>query len=186
MVIENLIKEMSENPFDPALNFKIAVEYEKLNQTASAVSFYLRTAEYGGQSHDPLVYTSLLKMAHCFDNQKERQYTVTNYLLQAIAYWSERPEAWFLLSQFHERLSNWQEAYTFAKAGLSCKDFAPLPVSVGFFGTYCLLFELGVSAYWLGRKDESLRLFEYLQGCQLEPNYRASVDDNLRRLRASV
>lgn len=186
MDIETLVVELSKDPFNPSLNFKVAVEYERLNQTASAVSFYLRTAEYGGLTEDPLVYTSLIKMAICFENQKDRQYTVTNHLLQAIAYWPQRPEAWFLLAQYHEKSGNWQEAYTFAKSGLSCENFATLPAQVGYFGTYCLLFEIAVCAYWIGRKKESVRVFEYLAGLQLEPAYESAVQDNLRRLHASV
>ena len=46
-MIENLIVDLSHDPFNPVLNFDVAVEYEKSNQIASAVSFYLRCAEYG-------------------------------------------------------------------------------------------------------------------------------------------
>ena len=59
--IENLIIELSKDPFNPEINFKCAVEYEKLNQTASAVSFYLRCAEYGYEDVEAneYVYASL-------------------------------------------------------------------------------------------------------------------------------
>ena len=40
MRIEDLVVELSKDPFNPELNFKCAVEYKKLNQTASAVSFF--------------------------------------------------------------------------------------------------------------------------------------------------
>ena len=39
--IEALVKDLSSNPLDPEKNFNVAIEYEKLNQTASAVSFIL-------------------------------------------------------------------------------------------------------------------------------------------------
>jgi hypothetical protein len=51
MKIEELVVGLSHDPFNPDLNFAVAVEYEKQNQTASAVSFYLRTAEYGEITH---------------------------------------------------------------------------------------------------------------------------------------
>ena len=44
MKIEELVVQLSKDPFNPELNFECAVEYERINQTASAVSFYLRTA----------------------------------------------------------------------------------------------------------------------------------------------
>ena len=55
--ISDFVVELSKDPFNPDINFACAVEYEQLKQTASAVSFYLRTAEYGDGI---LVYNSLL------------------------------------------------------------------------------------------------------------------------------
>ena len=49
--ITDLIFELSKDPFNPVLSFRIAAEYQRIGQTASAVSFYLRTAEYGYHTH---------------------------------------------------------------------------------------------------------------------------------------
>jgi hypothetical protein len=182
MKIEDLVVELSKNPFNPVLNFDVAVEYEKQNQTASAVSFYLRTAEYGHESHPTLVYASLLKVAHCFDDQNDRQATVTNCLLQAVAYLPYRPEGYFLLAQFHERLGQWQECYTWACIGLHHQLNSPLPVHVGYEGQYVLQFEKAVSAWWIGRKDESVEIFNKLDGMYLEPGYRQAVKNNIERI----
>lgn len=180
--IEDLVIELSKDPFNAEKNFEVAKEYEKLNQTASAVSFYLRTAEFSTIKNDPLVYASLLKMAHCFSDQKDRQHTVTNCLLQAIAYWPDRPEAFFFLAQFYERTAQWQEAYTWAEIGLTKPDFTALPVETGYHGKYCLLFEKAVSAYWIGRKDESIILLLQLRLQDMVDEYKNSVNYNLRQL----
>jgi hypothetical protein len=182
MRIEQLVIELSKDPFNPVLNFDVAVEYEKQNQTASAVSFYLRTAEYGIESHPTLVYASLLKVAHCFDDQNDRQATVTNCLLQAVAYLPYRPEGYFLLAQFHERLGQWQECYTWACIGLHHQLNSPLPVHVGYEGQYVLQFEKAVSAWWIGRKDESVEIFNKLDAMYLEPGYRQAVKNNIERI----
>jgi hypothetical protein len=182
MKIEDLVVELSKDPFNPVLNFDVAVEYEKQNQTASAVSFYLRTAEYGHESHPTLVYASLLKVAHCFDDQNDRQATVTNCLLQAVAYLPYRPEGYFLLAQFHERLGQWQECYTWACIGLHHQLNSPLPVHVGYEGQYVLQFEKAVSAWWIGRKDESIEIFNKLDAMYLEPGYRQAVKHNIERI----
>jgi hypothetical protein len=182
MKIEQLVVELSKDPFNPMLNFDVAVEYEKQNQTASAVSFYLRTAEYGHESHPTLVYASLLKVAHCFDDQNDRQATVTNCLLQAVAYLPYRPEGYFLLAQFHERLGQWQECYTWACIGLHHQLNSPLPVHVGYEGQYVLQFEKAVSAWWIGRKDESVEIFNKLDAMYLEPGYRQAVKNNIERI----
>lgn len=183
-VVEQLAVELSTDPFNPEINFNLAVEYERLNQTASAVSFYLRTAEYGYQSHPILVYTSLLKVSLCIESQKDRVHTVTNCILQAISYLPLRPEAYFLLSRFHERQSNWQATYSFACIGLSMsEDLEPLPANVEYYGRYVLEFEKAVSAWWVGRKDESAQIFNYLNSLKnLPPEYVNSINSNLQRL----
>lgn len=182
MAIEDLIVELSSDPFNHEKNFVVAFEYQTLNQTASAVSFYLRTAEFGPVKEDPFVYASLLKMARCFNDQNDRKHTVTNCLLQAIAYWPERPEAYFYLAQFHEREGNWQECYTYAEIGLHCAYFEELPGEFDYYGKYCLEFEKAVSAYWVGRRDESVMLFIQLKEKTLTPEYVNAVDSNLRQL----
>ena len=182
-MIQELIYDLSKKPFDPALNFAVATEYERLNQSASAVSFYLRTAEYGEKTHQDLVYTSLLKLAQCFDSQNDRVHTVSNALLQAASYQVNRREAYFFLAQFHERLQQWQECWTWTTIGLAMPERDPLPVDTG-YKTYGLLYERAVCAYWIGRKDISIELFKHLQALDLAPEYRSSVEDNLRRLDA--
>ena len=49
--IDDLIVKFSHDPFNPWLSLRIAVEYERAGQTASSVSFYLRTAEYVYNTH---------------------------------------------------------------------------------------------------------------------------------------
>ena len=183
MLIQSLVADLSKNPFSPVLNFECAKEYRKLNQTASAVTFYLRCAEYGAETDPLLVYISLIELAKCFDDQKDREHTVTNALRQAIAYSPTRPEAYFFLSNFHERQGEWQECYTQASIGLTfadCVDYE-LPIE-GYYGEYCLQFEMAVSAYWIGRKNESIKLFKRLEKQDLRPEYKKSVRENLLRI----
>lgn len=182
-MIEELIYDLSKSPFSPPKNFAVAAEYERQNQSASAVSFYLRTAEFGRTSHPLLVYTSLIKLAHCFEDQNDRMATVSNALLQAVSYEPGRREAYFFLAQFCERAQQWQECMTWTSLGLAQPEREPLPLDVG-YKTYGLLFERAVCAYWLGRRDISRELFNHLLELDLTPEYRSSVEDNLRRLDA--
>lgn len=185
MQIDELIVDLSTDPFNPEKNFKAAVEYDKINQTASAVSFYLRAVEYGFNSHPLIAYTSLLKTSLCFERQKDRQATVTNNALQAAALLPERPEAYFLLSRIHERASQWQQCYTFAELGLTktTKDLPELPASVEYYDTYCLLFEKAISGWWIGRKEESKELLLKLEVMNTAPEYTAAIRNNLERLK---
>jgi hypothetical protein len=179
MKIEDLVVLLSKDPFNPQLNFDCAVEYERLNQTASAVSFYLRTAEYGS---GVLVYNSLLKVARCFEDQNDRVNTVSNCILQAIAYDPSYPDAWFVLAQFHERQGNWQECYTFAEVGLSKVGAPALPSNIGYLDKYCLEFEKAVSAWWIGRKEESQTILNNLSSYDLVDEYKNAVRSNMERV----
>lgn len=179
--IKKLIENASRNMFNPELNFEIAKEYENLGQAAAAVSFYLRAAEYGYDTHPLIVYSSLIRMSFCFEDQKGREHTVTNCLLQAIQYLPKRPEAYFLISRFYERSQKWQECYTFAELGLMNTAYADnLPVSVEYPGVYALLFEKSVSAWWVGRVDESYSLLNKILTMDIDSQYRSAIEYNLR------
>jgi FkbM family methyltransferase len=187
MEIKELIVQLSNNPFSPELNLKIAAEYDRIGQTASAVSFYLRTAEYGYYTHYDHVYASLLKAAQCFSNQKNREHTVQNLYYKAIAYLPQRPEAWFLFSRYFERNKKWQEAYTYAEVGLSLPEIKhkPLPIWVEYPGSYGLTFEKAVAAWWVGRQDESIELLkELLNNKEINHTHLQSVKNNLKNLGA--
>jgi tetratricopeptide (TPR) repeat protein len=183
--INNLIIELSNDPFNPELSTKLALEYDAIGQTASAVSFYLRTAEYGFYTHPEYVYGALLRACFCFEGQKNRTTTVLNLILKAIAYNPQRPEGWFVLAQYYERTKKWQESYTASQTGLvfSGDGYAPLPVEVGYPGEYGLVFQKAVAAWWVGRKDESLSLFNTLLTQEgIEPKYLSAVEANLAKL----
>jgi len=179
--IEQLVEHASYDMFNPRLNFGIAKKYEEMGQTASAVSFYLRTAEYGHDTDPLFVYASLLRMSVCFSDQREREHTVKHCLLQAIQYLPNRPEAYFLLSSFYERLARWQECYTTAELGLiNYKRDQKLPIGVDYPGPNVFFFEKAVSGWWLGKEKESLKIFNDLLGQDLPPNYIEAIKYNLK------
>jgi len=189
-MIEQLVAILADDPFSSRNNFECAIEYEKLGQLFSAITFYLRTAEYANlddEAEKLMAYNSLLKLARCLDPQQERNYSVSNCILQAIALMPERPEAYFLMSQYHERLSNWQECYTFAEMGLAFWwDKNHLKADVGFHDEYVLIFEKAISAYWIGRQDESIHLLRQLEQLSIAPEYASAVKSNLERINAGV
>lgn len=183
--LPSLIVRLSQDPFNSDLNFDVAEEYLRLNQTASAVSFYLRCVEYA-ESEDIKAYTSLLRMSQCFHDQQGREYSVTNCLLQAVAYDDTRPEAYLLMSQFHEKAQQWQESYVWASmgAGWAWNEEA-LPADIGYYGDYCLRFQMAVAAWWIGRKDEALDILNTLANRDdLNPIYQNAVTYNLEKLNA--
>jgi hypothetical protein len=183
-IIERLVVDLSNDSLNPEKNLSVAIEYEKLGQTASAVGFYLRAAEYGYRSSSLTTYAALLRVSICIEGQKNRDLTVSNVILQAIAYMPNRPEAYLLMSKFHEKSGNWQESYTFAQIGLlHTRQMFDLPVDVGYPGRHALDFQSAVAAWWVGRRSESIEdLRNLLNYPQIGPEYIKAVKENLERL----
>jgi tetratricopeptide (TPR) repeat protein len=184
--IEFLTVELSKDTYNPEKNLALAIEYEKLGQTASAVSFYLRAAEYGYKTHVDLTYAALIKVASCIDRQTGRGLTVSNSLLQAVEYLPSRPEAYWALSVFYERAGQWQESYTYAGLALMYnRQVFELPVDIGYVDWYSATFQQAVAAWWVGRKSESLAALRRLAADERCPEiYRKASKDNLARLDA--
>jgi hypothetical protein len=108
---------------------------------------------------------------------------VLNNILQAMALVPNRPEAYFFLARYYEGLAAWQECYTMACVGLVwAENTSPLPADVEYYGPYVLTFEKAVSAWWIGRQEESRNLFKELDQMELEPRYKASVESNLSNI----
>jgi tetratricopeptide (TPR) repeat protein len=189
--IEELIVELSKDPFNPLLNFNVGMKYEAMNQPASAVSFFLRCAEYGEETHTEEVYCSLLKLAKCFTEQNDqnaRLHTVSNSLLQAVAYEPSFPEAYMLLSQYYERKNEaWQESYTWASLGLDMAKDGPsfYAAQLGYGGEYALQFQKGLAGYYIGRKEEALKIFNQLDDIpDLPTAYKTLVQNNIGYMHA--
>lgn len=186
MQIEELVVELSKDPFNPELNFACAQEYDRLGQTASAVSFYLRTAEYGYETHRKLAYQSLLRTSICFENQNDRKHTVSNCILQAVELCPNEVEGYFLMARFHERNGEWQEAYTWSGMGLeisdSNKERSYSNTFLDYEGEYSLLFERAVCGWWVGRVEEAKDTFHRMLAMDIKENYRSAIVDNLKRI----
>jgi hypothetical protein len=57
-----------------------------------------------------------------------------------------------------------------------------LPASVDYPGEYGLLFEKAVSAWWIGKKEESLNIFLELLKQDMLDIYRNAIIYNLKRI----
>lgn len=153
-----------DDPNSPLINFKMGLEYEAIGQYAAAVSFYLKSAEYGYETERLITYTSLLKVALCAERLGSRSHTCSTSLMHAISYMPNRPEAYFLLSRLYERMQKWQYSYMHSVMGLmyAHADLEKLPAYVEYEGKYCLIFQKAVSGWWVGQQAQSKKLFKYL------------------------
>jgi tetratricopeptide (TPR) repeat protein len=186
MDIDNLLRRLAESPNDPEVTFGLALEYDAVGQNAPAISFYLKTAEYGYNTHEELVYASLLRASKCFERQSGREHSVKNIIQQAASYLPLRPEAWYYLCLQAEADAQWQLCYTNAQLALAVADVNALQVDVGYPGVYAIKYQKAISAWWIGRKDESLSIFADLLNSAIPEDYKNSIRYNMERTGMAV
>ena len=168
-----------EDSEDPIINLALGQEYESIGQTGAAISFYLRTAERS--TSDLQQYDALIRCCICLEKQKTRDDTEKGLLLKAIALIPSRPEAYFLLSRVHENRTEWQEGYTIAVLGLAYSDFSTDSIVPEFYpGYYGLLFQKGVTSWWVGLTEQSRQIMLFLKdNYKMLPIFQTAVNNNL-------
>lgn len=189
LTLKDLVKTYINDPNDPENNWNLAVYYHDIGQTASAVSFYIRTAER--TDDDLLKYECLIRAALCFEKQGTRRFTVKGMMQHAIATQPHRPEGYYMLSMYYEHDTGdgkWFDAYTTASIGYSLTDFEnlrPLRTDLNFPGKHALLFQKAHTAWWCGLCDDSREMFiDLYHNYEMDDNLRNTVYNNLIRLNA--
>lgn len=149
---------------NPLYNFELGLEYEKIGQTSSAISFFLRCAERSHTNDITLTYESLLHMGHLYDIQGRREKTATSCWKKALTLSPLRPEAYYYLSRLSNWNANYDEAYMLTTIALNFCDFNLDTLKNTNYidpSTYKvnILFDHGLSAWWWGKVDESTNIF---------------------------
>ena len=163
--IKNLLYDYIQNTELAENNYNLASYYENIGQTASAVSYYLRTAE---RTQDKVLqYECLLRASSCFDKQGSRNFTVKGLLQNAISILPKRPEAYYLLAKFYSKENKdgcWNDCYLISTIAENIvdKDFVPLNNDVSYTGFYGILYYKALSSWWCGLCGESKKLFTKL------------------------
>jgi len=177
--LSDLLNKYILDSNNPDNNYNLGIYYESIDQTASALSYFLRCAE---RSDIPeLQYECLIRASQCFEKQEKRNFTVKGLLQHAISICPKRPEAYYFLSRFYEtedRDGHWQESYMIASIGQKVIEdkSTPLKNSINYPGLYSITFQKGVAAWWCGLIQESKDIFlqllhkeKYIDQVFLEP-----------------
>lgn len=187
--LDKLLHNYIMDPSNAENNFELALYYDEIGHTATAISYYLRAAERTNE--DLLKYECLLKASICFDRQGSRNFTVKGLLQHAISVCPKRPEAYYLMSLFHEKENkdgNWNDCYMITSIANSvCDDnYTPLRTSVNYPGKYAIDFQRALSSWWCGLCEESRNLFlELKNNPELDEIHRTSINNNLAQMSAA-
>lgn len=161
--LKSKIIDYCANTSDHIAMFDLAREYEFLGQTATAVSFYLRSAEF--TSDDVLSYECLLRIGLCFEQQKNRDYSVVGRYYHAAALCPTRPEAYYCLANHNFSKNNWVDALMFIN--LCIKMCESTDIILATFRNTWSIFEFkylrAVCLYEMGNIVESKTQFDDLQ-----------------------
>jgi hypothetical protein len=186
--LKYMLKTYIMDPNNPETNWNLALYYDTIGQLASAISFYIRTAER--TEEDLLKYECLIRAAMCFEKQGTRRFTVKGIVQHAIATQPHRPEGYYLLSKFYENDpgdGKWFDSYTTASIGYSFANniLEPLRTVVDYPGKHALLFQKAHTAWWCGLSEDCRSmLMDLYTNYDLKEEYRNAVYENLARLGA--
>lgn len=176
-----LIKDFVMEPYNQQNTFNLAEYYFQNQHTASALSLYLRSAEYGND--DDLIYESLIKLAQCLQHQDNRKSSEKSAYQNAISFKPNRPEAYLFLSQHYECKGDWFTAHTYASIALHHIDNAkPTLTNIEIEDKYVYYFQKAVTCWWVGQDKLSREIFSDLalnsKGV-LSEKYKKLIHDNL-------
>lgn len=182
--LDRLLSQYIDSPNNPETNFQMALYYDDIGQTASAVSYYLRSAERA--ETDIHKYECLIRASLCFNRQGSRRFTVKGLLQHAVAIMPHRPEAYYFLSRHYEHDQvdgHWTNCYMFACIGEKISDFngPALRTWVDYPGKYGLTFQRALSSWHVGLCEESRDIFKSLLRVKdLNNNFKNTIINNLK------
>jgi predicted O-methyltransferase YrrM len=160
-MLEALLNEYIMDTENPILNYKIGREYEKIGQTAAAVSYFLRASER--TSDKVLSYECLIRIGKAFEKQQNRNFTVKCTYRSAIACCPDRPEAYYFLAKHYNAEQNYTESYLLCRlAEFNCKEESYSDLGVDYPGRYGLYYYEAIASWWYGKNPEARNLFDKL------------------------
>jgi len=164
-------------------NFHMGQWYESQEHYSPASGYYLRCAEL--TSNIDLRYECLIRIFNCYTKLGNRDNTCQGLLKQAIALSPNRPEAYFILSQFYEYRQNWLDSYLYANLGLVSIEPKPFLSNIDYPGRYGLFFQKAAAAWWIGKAQESRQTYQFILDKyinDLPVQYRNLLQNNLSQL----
>jgi hypothetical protein len=184
--IKDLLYSFVHNP-SVDNRFRLAEEYYSKQQYAIALTFYLKTAEVSEDKNQQ--YYCLIQCARCFEIPGNRKHSVMTLYKHAIKLLPDRPEAYYYLSRLYELHNDWIDAYFYAELGtLKAPSNDSYQVKLNYPAKYGLLFQKAISAWHIGRGEESRSILHLLKNTlfkQMDLAHQISLQQNITRLGSS-
>jgi heme-degrading monooxygenase HmoA len=160
--------------------YALAKEYDKLEQGAGAVTFYMRAAENNKEEtfEERFVqYKALIKMALIYHREGNRDITARGLFQHAIVQMPERPEAYFIYSDWLANRHDWRDSLVISKQGLSCTDFKKVDDDLDYIDKWQLEFIYAISKWKTEGSDRSKNLlFDFKYKTNHNKHYGKLID----------
>ncbi len=124
--LKDKLVQFIKNPYDLNINLDLGFLYEEQAQLASAISHYLRGAEYGldnsAENKKLLITECLLRAAVCMDKLGGRNYSTKGLILHSISHTPSLPQSYLQMSKVYETTGEWGECNIMCCSGLELID----------------------------------------------------------------
>ena len=169
-MLKSKVIEFVNNPYDLKINLDLGYLYEQKEQYASAISHYMRGAEYGldnsCDNKSILISECLYRAAEVFQKLGSRIHSTKALILHAISNTPELPQLYLFLTKIHEQQKEWNECNTTASIGLSLiENYRQFTYDDKVYSDILneLLFQKAISNYYIGRVNKAKLDLEILR-----------------------
>lgn len=146
---------------NPDKIYKLAREYDRLEQGSGAFGFYLRAADMSpGKTFKEkwLQYKCMILSAFIYERNENRTQSVEGLFKLAIDTLPNRPEAYYFISKFKAKNNDWRESLMYAKIGMSFFDVEEMDNDVGYPGDHALGLVYAKAKWKTDGRDDSKNL----------------------------
>jgi len=179
-MLQELLNEHVLDPKNPEKLFRLAQEYDGLEQGAMAVSLYLKTADLTNDKQ--LQYKCMILLGKSYERQGGRNFTVEGAYHDAAALMPDRPEAHFFLSNHYCERGMWKQCLTHANLGLMAERVLP-EIHVGYPGRKVLAFLNSMATWYIaGQQSGKHKLFDLKHKVILEGELKNRAEQMLKQI----
>lgn len=169
---------LKDEPTNERYAFYLAQSYRDAGDYESSLKNYEKRVKMGGWDQE--TFCAMLQIGNLQEKLKKDPKIIIKSYLDAYLFRPTRAEPLFYLAKYYRGQKDFEKAYQTAKIGLTI----PFPRDILFINSrvydYDMLFECSISAYWIGKYDESQQMSQQLLAKpDLPENIRKIVEKNL-------
>ncbi len=188
--LKDKLIQFINNPYDLNINLDLGFLYEEQSQLASAVSHYLRGAEYGLdnliENKKLLITECLLRASVCMDKLGGRNYSTKGLVLHSISHSPSLPQVYLQMSKVYETTGEWGECNAMCSSGIELIDlYQNLRYDSRTKEQVLneLLYQKAVSDYYIGKTNKArIDLLKLRRKSNLENWILAAIDKSLNSI----